>query len=318
MSFLMIQQVGFSLTITLLIPLVCLAQQSPYEGLPEYLRKEYEQQDLRQKAADEWGRKEAERFRQGLECRGLPEPYHSQCARNESPPAGFFKWYDYREHLQMKAQEAARQRQEAESDERMRRWQEAERAEVRRRQEIEQQRQRLDEQRRANELRERQRQQAERERIRQQATEIVRRKLEPPQPAQVQSGGRNYLGIVLLFVGAGGPIFLLGRYVYSLHERILELKKIAINSNNWTDTVWRNVQVQQNLANFPGTQDELLNEWLDHWQRNCAKNFRTEALFASLFLGQGFDPTRNLFLEDNRERIRRWSLLTGKGIPPCH
>lgn len=107
------------------------------------------------------------------------------------------------------------------------------------------------------------------------------------------------------------------RRIEKFNEEILLLKKIQIQSKDWTDTKWRRKEAEKNLNNFAGSHEEALEQWLDHWQRNCRKDFNLEAWVAANFLGENFERTRRLFLNDNAEQIKRWAMITRKKVPEC-
>lgn len=129
---------------------------------------------------------------------------------------------------------------------------------------------------------------------------------------------------VFFFTMLFGPITILERIIISpsarrleqLGNTIIELRKIKVESDDWTDEKWRRKAIEKNKAEYIGSVENLCNQWLEQWQKNRSRLFYIEAFFATTFLGErNFEEVRQMFIKDNMEPIRRWSFVTGKGIP---
>jgi hypothetical protein len=105
-------------------------------------------------------------------------------------------------------------------------------------------------------------------------------------------------------------------YLHHLTETVRELKSIRAESDNWTDKVWRKNDTENAIAEYDGSVEDLCRQWLEHWELNHERDFSWPAFLACYFLGEkSFMQTRQNLQNDNIERIRRWSIITGKEIP---
>jgi cell division protein FtsL len=98
-------------------------------------------------------------------------------------------------------------------------------------------------------------------------------------------------------------------------EEVETLERTQVQSDNWQNTDWRELQIESNRLWYNSNIDELFRQY----QRHKDKPFFLEGLKADYFFGRGIVSTQKLFKLYYLEYGIRWELLTGKkleDLPP--
>lgn len=104
------------------------------------------------------------------------------------------------------------------------------------------------------------------------------------------------------------------REVAELAEEIQTLETIKTVSDDWSDA-WRAREVEALRPQLEAN-PEHVNGWLQDWRTKCFQRFGWKAFRAVLLLGKpSYREILHMLENNNREDIKRWSLVTGKDAP---
>jgi hypothetical protein len=102
--------------------------------------------------------------------------------------------------------------------------------------------------------------------------------------------------------------------VAELLEEIQRLDTIKTDSDDWSDA-WRAREIEAMRSQLTAN-PECINGWLQDWRTKCFQRFGGKALRAFLLLGKpSYHELLRMLENNNREDIKRWSLITGKAVP---
>jgi hypothetical protein len=104
------------------------------------------------------------------------------------------------------------------------------------------------------------------------------------------------------------------REVAELAEEIQALETTKTVSDDWSDA-WRAREIEA-LRPQLAANPEHVNGWLQNWRTKCFQRFGWKALRTVLLLGKpSYREILSMLENNNREDIKRWSLVTGKTVP---